>query len=172
MVLLNTVGGQRFIIGLDADARYIGGTDRAIVVECQRMPINFPPHGINGVTIKFKDQPIAQRRNEMMQIALTNPMAQQIMGVEGVAALLREQAKTLDMNADRIVPSPEIAKARAMVAQAQAMIQQAQMAQQGMLMQPPPGQGGSPQAGPTTDSGQRLEDGTPITDTFSPMRTS
>ena len=125
--------------------------------------------GANALVVK---EAAAQRRNEMMQIALTNPMAQQIMGVEGVAALLREQAKTLDMNADRIVPSPEIAKARAMVAQAQAMIQQAQMAQQGMLMQPPPGQGGSPQAGPTTDSGQRLADGTPITDTFSPMRTS
>lgn len=40
-----------------------------------------------------------------------------------------------------------------MVAQAQAMIQQAQMAQQGMLMQPPPGQGGSPQADRLTDSG-------------------
>lgn len=116
--------------------------------------------GANALVIK---ESAAQRRNEMLQIALNSPIAQQIMGMEGTAHLLREQAKLLDLNADKIVPAPEIVKARAAVQQAQ---QQAMMQAQG---QPPQGQ---PAKGPTSNPNQNLQDGSPATDNFSPMRMS
>lgn len=113
--------------------------------------------GASALVVK---ESAAQRRNELLQIALTNPVAQQIIGVEGTAHLLREQAKTLDLNADKIIPAPEIVKARAMEAQAQAQLQ-AQQAQQAQMQGPD---------GPVSESGQELQDGTPVVDNFSPMR--
>ena len=111
-------------------------------------------------TLMIKDV-AAQRRNEFLQLALNSPIAQQIVGMEGTAHLMREQAKTLDMNADKIVPAPEIVKARSAVQQAQMMVQQ-----QAQMMQ----QGAQPQKGPVSPSNQQLMDGTPTTDNFSPMR--
>lgn len=114
-----------------------------------------------GATALVMKESATQRRNELLQIALNSPVAQQIMGMEGTAHLLREQAKTLDLNADRIVPDPEIVRARAAVQQAQMQAaQQAQMNQAAMR------QGATPMSQPN----QMLEDGTPITDNFSPMR--
>jgi len=49
----------------------------------------------------------AVRRNELLQIVLNSPMAQQIVGPTGAAELLRENAKLLDINVDKIVPSAE-----------------------------------------------------------------
>lgn len=59
----------------------------------------------------------AVRRNEFMQIVLNSPVAQQIVGMPGTAELLRENAKLLDMNVDRLVPSHE--KITAQMAQQQ-----------------------------------------------------
>ena len=102
----------------------------------------------------------AQRRNELLQMALSSPVAQQIMGMEGTAHLLREQVKTLDLNADKIVPAPEILKARAAVAQAQ----QQQMMQQQMMQEQ---QRGRRQK---IGGGEQLINGQPVVDNFSPTR--
>jgi hypothetical protein len=67
----------------------------------------------------------AVRRAEFLQLALTNPMAQQIMGVLGTAELLRDHAKLLDMNVDKIVPTREALEAQ----------QKEQAAQQQQLIQ-------------------------------------
>jgi hypothetical protein len=47
----------------------------------------------------------AVRRNEFLQVVLNSPVAQQIVGMDGTAELLRDQAKNLSGNVDRIVPS-------------------------------------------------------------------
>lgn len=70
----------------------------------------------------------AVRRNEFMQIVLNSPVAQQIVGMPGTAELLRENAKLLDMNVDRLVPSHERITAQ--------MQQMQQMPQQGDPNQP------------------------------------
>lgn len=57
------------------------------------------------------------RRTQFLQTT-ANPIDMQIIGMEGRAALLREAAKTLDMNADDVVPPPAILKLKAAQAQA------------------------------------------------------
>lgn len=107
--------------------------------------------GVNALVAKDAAQ---VRRNEFLNIALTNPIVSQIVGEEAIADLLRETAKTLDMNTSRIVPTPEKLRARMAMMQMAAM-QQPQMAQ-------------GPQTMP--QNGQTLADGSPVTDTFSPAR--
>ena len=84
------------------------------------------------------------RRNEFLQVT-GNPVDMQIMGAEGRAAVLREVAKTLQMNVDDIVPPKSVIRQR--------QIQMAQAAQ--MEQTPQPG-------------GEQLMDGAPVTDHFSP----
>ncbi len=62
------------------------------------------------------------RRNEFLA-ATGNPIDMQIMGLDGRAQILREQAKALDMNVDRIVPS-----STALAMKAKVMAMQAQLA--------------------------------------------
>jgi hypothetical protein len=66
----------------------------------------------------------AVRRNEFLNIVLTSPFAQSIVGPTGGAELLRDSAKNLDMNPDKVVPSRE------KIEQQMAMQQQATMQQQ------------------------------------------
>jgi hypothetical protein len=82
------------------------------------------------------------RRNEFLQFT-NNPADLQIMGLGGRAALLREAAKGLDMNPDKIVPSESQLRLQNL-ATAMAAVQQ-------------PEQGGD-----------RLMNGEPATDHFSP----
>lgn len=96
------------------------------------------------------------RRNEFLQ-ATANPIDMQIIGLDGRAALLREAAKTLDMNTEDIIPAASTVKLRAAQAQMQAQMQAAQgvppeQAQQG---QPP--------------QKRQLMNGAPATDTFQPQ---
>lgn len=133
--------------------------------------------GANSLMVK---ESAAQRRNELLQMALSNPVAHQIMGLEGTAYLLREQVKTLDMNADRIIPPPEVVKARAAVSQAQQAAAQAQQAmapdeqmdvhrdENGNMTKVSVRRKGG---GPVSSPNQNLQDGSPVTDNFSPMRT-
>jgi hypothetical protein len=67
------------------------------------------------------------RRNEFLQ-ATANPIDMQIIGMDGRAEVLREAAKSLDMNTDKVVPPVSVLKQRLAVAQAQQ--QQAMMQQQ------------------------------------------
>lgn len=120
--------------------------------------VNIIARGAVSLIVKEQAQ---VRQNQFLQIALTSPAAQQIIGVEGIAELLRQGAKTLDMNPDRIVPPVEIIKQR------MAQAQQAQIAQQQQLAQAT-GQveaGGTP---PNPSPGAQLENGAPVTNNFAP----
>ena len=69
--------------------------------------VNIVARGANSLVVKDSAQ---VRRNEFLQVVLNSELVQQIVGANGVAALLHEQAKTLDMDADAIVPTPEMMK--------------------------------------------------------------
>lgn len=104
-----------------------------------------------------------QRRNEFLQMALTNQTAQQIIGMEGTAQLMREQVKALDMNGDKIVPPPEVMRARMAMAQAEMAQMQAQ------APQPPQGpQQAQPPQSPVGNGNQQLADGSPVETHFAP----
>lgn len=75
--------------------------------------------GATALVMKEQQQ---QRVNEVFQMCLQSPVLQQIVGPTGIAYLFRNVLERLNINADELVPSPEILK----VQQAQ---QQAQMAQ-------------------------------------------
>lgn len=102
-----------------------------------------------ALSLQVKDS--AQvRRNEFLQFT-ANPIDMEIIGLPGRAAVLREVAKTLDMNVDEIVPSEAEIKQRMVMQQMMAM-QQQQMAMQQ----------------PAQPGGEQLMDGAPTTDNFSP----
>jgi hypothetical protein len=92
---------------------------------------------------------IQARRNEFLQ-ATANPVDLQIVGMEGRAYLLREMASGLQMDTDKIVPSPEMIKFKSQQQQMAAMEMQQQQ-----LAAPEPG----PQA-PTTLPGDPSSGGT------------
>lgn len=101
----------------------------------------------------------AVRRNEFLQTT-ANPIDMQIVGVEGRAALLREAAKNLDVDPDKVVPPMDVLRQRLA---ATAMLA-APQGQQG-----PSASGGTPAVpGGPSPSGQTLMDGAPVTDNFSP----
>lgn len=57
--------------------------------------------GASSLVVKEAE---AIRRNEFLQLVLNSPVAQQIVGMDGAAELLRDAAKNLNGNVDRIVP--------------------------------------------------------------------
>lgn len=87
------------------------------------------------------------RRNEFLA-ATANPYDMQVVGIEGRAAILREVAKGLDIDPEKVVPPEEVLRMRTMM-QAQQAAAQAQQ--------------GSPE-----NNKQKLHDDSPITDNFSP----
>jgi hypothetical protein len=97
------------------------------------------------------------RRNEFLQTT-ANPIDMQIIGLDGRAEVLRESAKGLNMDTDRIIPNRTILKQRAAAMQQQALAQQQQEAGAPAQQAPgaPPG------------NGQELMNGAPVTDHFSP----
>lgn len=120
------------------------------------------------------------RRNEFLQLVLTSPMAQQVVGIDGIASLLRETASTLDMDTDQIVPPLSVIKQRAAAAQAQQIMMATAQGQAGGPATPPPGQGTPPKPqsptppqphGASSPSGQALMNHAPVTDHFSPAST-
>jgi hypothetical protein len=100
------------------------------------------------------------RRNEFLQFT-GNPIDMQIIGLEGRAEVLRESAKALDINPDKVVPSNSVIRQRMMIAQMQAQQMAQQQAQQ-------PQQGKKPNPDRQGGSGQALQNGAPTTDNFSP----
>ena len=84
----------------------------------------------------------AVRRNEFLQVVLSSPLAQQIVGLPGAAELLRENARLLDVNPDRIVPARE-----ELLAQLQA--------QAAMMQAPPDGAAPPGKPAPTQPDGSR-----------------
>jgi hypothetical protein len=115
-----------------------------------------------AMSLQVKDS-AALNRNQFLQ-ATANPIDMQIIGLPGRAAVLREQTKMLGMNPDDVVPPYEEIMRKQKVMEYQQMM--AMQAQQMMGGQPAPGQPGNEQ--PQIKDGERLQDGTPVTDTFSP----
>lgn len=114
-----------------------------------------------ALAISTKDS-IQVRRNEFLQIASNSQAINGIVGMEGLAAVLREVVKSLDMNPDSIVPSTEVLKARQLaIAAAQEQAAAAEAAANGE----------APAAGPSP-SGQELANGAPVTDNFSPQQST
>ena len=103
------------------------------------------------------------RRNEFLATT-ANPIDMQIMGIEGRAAVLRETAKTLQMDTDKVVP--DIDTLRQKLAIQQTMNAQAQPGAPPQGGSPAEGglQGGTPPGpGATDQGGQQLMNGAPVT---------
>ncbi len=95
------------------------------------------------------------RNNEFLQIALNSPVAQQIMGIEGVAELLRGTVKGLDHNPGKIIPSEPVLRQR--------------MADQMAAAAMGPGvMGAQPTQAAQPSAGDQLSNGAPASDHFSP----
>jgi hypothetical protein len=121
-----------------------------------------------GAASLVEKEAISQRQNEFLTVALNSPVAQEIMGLEGVASLLRQAAKRLDMNSDSIVPPEDVIKRK--VAEAAAM-QQMQV-QQTQMQAEAEQQNGQAQAGgtpPAPGGGAQLMDGAPVVNRFQSM---
>lgn len=84
--------------------------------------------GALGVLVK---EQLRQARNEFLA-ATNNPVDLQIMGIEGRAYLLREQAQELQLNTDNIVPTLEMLRFRMRQQAAEQQAQAAEMAAQGL----------------------------------------
>jgi hypothetical protein len=87
------------------------------------------------------------RRNEFLATT-ANPIDMSIVGVEGRAAVLRETAKGLDMDVDKVVPDVAVLRQK--------------FAAQQALQAPDPGT--APGVGSQENNQQKLMDGSPITD--------
>lgn len=120
--------------------------------------LNIVARGALALVTKEQAQ---MRRNEFL-MATANPMDMQIIGLEGRAEILREMAKGLQLNPDKVVPTISVLKQRAAM-----MMQQQALAGPGGQQQPGGG-GEKPQSG-GQQNGQELQNGAPVTDNFSPQ---
>jgi hypothetical protein len=77
-----------------------------------------------GATSLVVKEAEAVRRNEFLQIVLNSPVAQQIVGMDGAAELLREQARNLSGNVNRIVPDRPTLTAMQTLQQQNAQLQE------------------------------------------------
>ena len=117
-----------------------------------------------GAEALIEKESAAQRQGQFLQLALSNPIAEQVVGMEGIAELLREAAKNLSLNADDIVAPIPVLKQRWAAAQQQQAAQAAQEAAQN---------NGQAQAGGTPPApqgpGAQLANGAPVTNRFVPQ---
>lgn len=108
--------------------------------------VNILAKGASSLVIKEAE---AVRRNEFLQIVLNSPMAQEIVGMDGAAELLRDQAKHLSGNIDRIVPDrPQLSimqRQQQTITELQGQLQ--------MIMGSVQGQPGAPQGQPGMTQG-------------------
>jgi TolA-binding protein len=77
-----------------------------------------------GATSLVVKEAEAVRRNEFLTLVLNSPVAQQIVGMDGAAELLREQARNLAGNVDRIVPNRPTVSAMQQLQQQNMQLQQ------------------------------------------------
>ena len=115
--------------------------------------VHISARGASSLVVKEAE---AIRRNEFLQLVLNSPVAQQIVGLDGTAELLRDAANNLNTNPDRIVPDRP--KMSIIQQQAQAI----QQLQQQLMMMTGQGQPGQPQPQQAPQSPQAtLPDGSP-----------
>lgn len=105
-----------------------------------------------GVASLMQLETLRMRRNEFLQIT-ANPQDSNIVGPEGRAAILREIAKTLGMDVNKVVPPDAGQRAQ----------QQQQEQMQAEMMAEGAGGANSPQ-----QSQEQLGDGSPVMDVASP----
>jgi hypothetical protein len=117
-----------------------------------------------AMSLQVKDS-AALNRNQFLQ-ATANPIDLQIIGMTGRAAILREQAKMLGLNPDDVVPPLEEVQRRQKVMEWQQQMAMQMQAAMGGQPGAAPGQPGNEQ--PQIKDGERLQDGSPVTDNFSP----
>jgi hypothetical protein len=98
--------------------------------------IHVVARGASSLVVKEAE---AIRRNEFLTLVLNSPVAQQIVGMDGAAELLRDMAKNLNANVDRIVPDRQQI---GIMQQQQQVIQQLQ--QQLQMLAGQMQQGGAP----------------------------
>jgi hypothetical protein len=86
--------------------------------------VNIVAKGATSLVVKEAE---AVRRNEFLQLVLNSPVAQQVVGMDGAAELLRDAARNLNGNVDRIVPDREqistIQQQQQIIAQLQEQLQ-------------------------------------------------
>lgn len=116
----------------------------------------------SGAEALMAQEQTQQRRNEFLQVVLQSEVAQQVVGMEGVAVLIRENAKNLGMNVNEIVPP--IAILKEMWAQQQAAAAQQEQA----ALAQATGQGGSPPN--AMQGGKQLPGGQEVTNNFAPSQ--
>jgi hypothetical protein len=105
----------------------------------------------------------AQVRRTEFLAATANPVDMQIMGVEGRAAVLRETAKTLQMDTDKVVPDLDTLRQKLQVQQALNAQQQPGAPPEGGSPAEGGLQGGTPPGpGATQGNAQQLENGAPV----------
>lgn len=102
--------------------------------------VQIVPKGATSLVIKEAE---AVRRNEFLSLVLNSPVAQQIVGMDGAAELLRDAAKNLNTNIDRIVPNRQQVSTIQQQQQVIAQLQQQLMMLTGQQPQQP-GQPGTP----------------------------
>ena len=108
--------------------------------------------GASSLVVKEAE---AIRRNEFLQLVLNSPVAQQIVGMDGAAELLRDAALNLNTNPDRIVPDRQTASQLQQQAMVIQQLQQQIAAMTGQMAGPQ--QGGQPVAPENI-----LPDGSPV----------
>ena len=103
--------------------------------------VHISARGASSLVVKEAE---AIRRNEFLQLVLNSPVAQQIVGLDGAAELLRDAAQNLNTNPDRIVPDRQKMTTIQQQAQVIQQLQQQLMMLSGQMEQ---GQGQAPQQG-------------------------
>jgi hypothetical protein len=81
------------------------GTDS----ELKNTDVKIVARGAASLIVKESAQ---VRRNEFLNIVLSNPNVIAIIGEEAIAELLRTMASGLDLDTDKLIPPPEVIKAR------------------------------------------------------------
>jgi hypothetical protein len=123
--------------------------------------VNIIATGASSLVIKEAE---AIRRNEFLQLVLNSPVAQQIVGLNGTAELLRDSARNLSGNVDRIIPDRKqvtvVEQQQQMIGQLQQQIQGIVAGMQGATVNA----GGSPQQPmqPQMDPKNMLPDGSQV----------
>ena len=117
--------------------------------------VNINARGASSLVVKEAE---AIRRNEFLQLVLNSPVAQEIVGMDGAAELLREAAMNLNSNPDRIVPDRQRMTQMQQQQQVIAQLQQQLAMMTGEMQQ---GEAGAPQ-GPQPQPKNMYDDGSQV----------
>lgn len=137
--------------------------------ELKRSDIKIIARGAKAVIQK---EQLQVRRNEFLQLVLSSPVTASVIGPEAIAEILRETAKDLEMNTDKIIPPPEVIRFRIWQQQQAEMMAQAMAANQPTeTMEFDRDEEGNMRSMRVMPGNkQTLQNGAPVADNFSPKR--